>query len=120
MSGGDIISYAGGIVLLVGALFGLTAAIGVVRLPDLLTRMHAASKAGAVGAGLILISVAMLGQDSGVAVRAILGIIFLLLTTPVAAHLLAKASMKSDLLDGADNVIDDLRSTNEKNKAGRI
>lgn len=117
MSGADIVSYAGGVILVLGALFGLTAAIGVVRLPDLLTRMHAASKAGAVGAGLILISVAMLGQDAGVAVRAILGIIFLLLTTPVASHLLARASLKSDLLNGAEDVIDDLHSTNEKNRA---
>lgn len=113
----DIVTYAGGIILVLGAFFGLTAAIGVLRLPDLLTRMHAASKAGAVGAGLILISVAMLGQDFGVAVRSILGIVFLLLTTPVAAHLLAKASHQSGPQNGPENVIDDLRSTIEKNKS---
>ena len=45
--------------MLVGAVFTLLAAIGIVRLPDLYTRMHAASKAGSVGAGFILIAVAL-------------------------------------------------------------
>ena len=51
--------YVGGVVLVLGAVFTLLAAVGVVRLPDLYTRMHAASKAGAVGGGLILIAVAV-------------------------------------------------------------
>jgi multicomponent Na+:H+ antiporter subunit G len=50
----DIAIYLGSALLLLGALFSLIAAIGVLRLPDLYTRMHAASKAGAVGGGLIL------------------------------------------------------------------
>jgi multicomponent Na+:H+ antiporter subunit G len=87
--------YAGCVLLLIGALFSLLAAIGIVRLPDLLTRMHAASKAGAVGGGMILLAVPLVTLDGSVALRAILGVMFLLLTTPVAAHLLARASLKS-------------------------
>lgn len=81
--------------LLLGSVFSLLAAIGVIRLPDLYTRMHAASKAGALGGGLILLAIALMSHDSAVAIRAVIGIIFLLLTTPVAAHLLAKASLSS-------------------------
>ncbi len=88
----DLALYLGAIALVLGAFFALVAAIGVLRLPDLFTRMHAASKAGAVGGGLILLAVALVCFDAGVAVRAILGIAFLLLTTPVAAHLLARVS----------------------------
>ncbi len=44
------------LLLLVGALFALAAAIGLVRLPDLYTRMHSASKAGTVGSGLLLLA----------------------------------------------------------------
>lgn len=88
----DVAIYTGCIVLILGAAFSLIATIGVLRLPDLYTRMHAASKAGAVGGGLILLAVALVCFDSGVALRAIVGIAFLLITTPVGAHLLARAN----------------------------
>ena len=88
----DIIVFFSCILLLVGSTFTFLAALGVLRLPDLYTRMHAASKAGVVGGGLILLAVALMSQDASVAIRAIIGIAFLLLTTPVSAHLLAKAS----------------------------
>lgn len=107
--------YAGGIVLVLGAAFTLLAAIGVVRLPDLYTRMHAASKAGAVGGGLILVAVAVVSQDAAVATRAIIGVAFLLLTTPVSAHLLARASYLSGYRPGNQTLIDDLASNNEQN-----
>jgi multicomponent Na+:H+ antiporter subunit G len=83
------------ILLLVGSVFTFLAALGVLRLPDVYTRMHAASKAGVVGGGLVLLAVALMSQDAAVAIRAIIGIVFLLLTTPVSAHLLAKASLSS-------------------------
>ena len=52
----DILDWLSAAMILGGAFFTLAAAIGLVRLPDLFTRMHAASKAGAVGAGLFLIA----------------------------------------------------------------
>src|SRR5690606_16128275 len=80
------------LVIVIGSLFVLLATVGLLRLPDLYTRMHAASKAGIVGAGLILLAVAMVSLDGAVALRALLGVIFLALTTPVSAHLLARAA----------------------------
>ena len=105
--------YLGGTLLVLGAAFTLLAAIGVVRLPDLYTRMHAASKAGAVGGGLILLAVAVLSQDAAVSVRAIIGVMFVLLTTPVAAHLLARASYLTGYRPCNDTVIDDIAQRNE-------
>lgn len=84
--------YVGSVVLVLGAAFSLVASVGVLRLPDLLTRMHAASKAGAVGGGLVLLAVALMSFDAGVALRAVVSIVFLLLTTPLAAHLLARSN----------------------------
>jgi multicomponent Na+:H+ antiporter subunit G len=107
--------YVGGVVLVLGAAFTLLAAVGVVRLPDLYTRMHAASKAGAVGGGLILIAVAVLSQDAAVAIRAIVGVIFLLLTTPVSAHLLARASYLSGYRPCNETVVDELASNKDQN-----
>lgn len=113
----DITIYAGCIVMLLGAGFSLIAAIGVVRLPDLYTRMHAASKAGAVGGGLILLSVALLSFDVAVALRAIIGLVFLLLTTPVSAHLLARASYRTTDQSHVRMVVDDLKSKPSQNSA---
>lgn len=106
----SIATYAGCLLLLLGALFSLIAAIGVVRLPDLLTRMHAASKAGPVGAGLVLLAVAVVSGDVGVALRAVVGFAFILMTTPVAAHLLARASYRTSDQLSKILVADELKS----------
>ena len=113
----DLVTYAGCLLVLLGALFSLVAAIGVVRLPDLYTRMHAASKAGPVGGGLILLSVALLSFDVGVALRATIGFVFLLLTTPVGAHLLARASYRTTDQSRMKMVVDDLKSKTSPNSA---
>jgi multicomponent Na+:H+ antiporter subunit G len=74
---------------LVGAAFTLLAAIGLVRLPHTLWRMHAAAKAGTLGAGLLLIAVALATPPSA-ASRAVAAAAFLVITAPVAAHVLAR------------------------------
>jgi multicomponent Na+:H+ antiporter subunit G len=111
----ELARYAGALLLLAGALFGLIAAIGVLRLPDLYTRLHAASKAGAVGGGLILLAVALVSFDGAIALRALIGIVFLLMTTPVSAHLLARVHYKSGGLPTQMTVSNDLSGINKVN-----
>jgi len=91
----EIFAWIAAVAIVAGGVFGLLAGIGVLRLPDLYTRMHAASKAGLVGAGLTLVGIAIVAADSSIVLRAILGIVFLALTTPVSAHLLARAAIKA-------------------------
>jgi len=81
--------------LVAGSAFALTAAIGINRFPDLFTRMHAASKAGTVGSSLLLFAAGLYSWDVAVFLRALAGIAFLILTAPVAAHLLARAAKGS-------------------------
>ncbi len=88
----EYLMYIAGGLMVLGALFSLLAAVGLLRLPDLYLRMHAASKAGTMGAGLLLASVACVAFDVSVVLRALAGFVFLLLTAPVGAHLLAKAA----------------------------
>ncbi len=78
--------------LVLGSLFSFVAALGMLRLPDTVMRMHAATKAGALGAGLILIGEAIFFAELGIALRALAAITFLLLTAPVAAHLIGRAA----------------------------
>lgn len=85
------------IILIIGSLFCLVAALGMLRLPDTLMRMHAATKAGTLGGGLILVAVAVFYHEIGITLRALAAILFLLLTAPVAAHLIGRAAYHSGI-----------------------
>ena len=78
--------------LIIGSIFCLVAAVGMLRLPDTLIRMHAATKAGTLGAGFILAAEAVVAAELGTTLKAIAAIVFLLLTAPVAAHLIGRAA----------------------------
>lgn len=80
------------ILLLAGSLFCLLGAIGIIRMPDLFTRLQAATKTGTLGVGFILVGTAIYYGDLGISVRAILVIFFLFMTAPVAAHVIARAA----------------------------
>lgn len=86
------LSILAGLLILVGSAFAAIAALGLLRLPDIYTRMHAASKAGAVGSGMALLALALVSDSGAEALRAIAAIAFFLLTAPLSAHLLAKAA----------------------------
>lgn len=81
-----------GLLLLLGAFFIAVSAIGVLRLPDVFMRMHAATKAGTLGAGLVLIAAALLFGTLSVTVKALVVFLFLLFTAPVGAHVLGRAA----------------------------
>lgn len=86
------------VLVLLGGAFMFVAALGVVRMPDLPMRMHAATKAGTLGAGLVLLAVAVVYSDAGVTVRAVATIAFLFLTAPVSAHVVGRAATASGAL----------------------
>ncbi len=89
---------AASVLVLFGGAFMLVAALGVVRMPDLPMRMHAATKAGTLGAGLILLAVAVVYSDLGVTVRALATVAFLFLTAPISAHVIGRAAVASGQL----------------------
>ena len=80
-----------GVLILVGAIFSLVAGIGLFRLPDVYLRMHAATKAGTLGAGLMLLAAGVHSQELEVFAWILSGIIFLMITAPIGAHLLGRA-----------------------------
>jgi multicomponent Na+:H+ antiporter subunit G len=86
-----------GALLITGGLFAFVAALGILRLPDAIIRMHAATKAGTLGCGLIFAAVAVDRLETGTTLRAGAAIVFLLLTAPVAAHLIGRAAYKSGI-----------------------
>jgi multicomponent Na+:H+ antiporter subunit G len=79
------------VLLVLGTLFTMLAGIGVVRLPDTYARLSGTSKAAPFGIGLVLAGAAVQARDGSFAVLAAAAALFLALTTPIAAHVLARA-----------------------------
>jgi len=103
--------------LIVGSLFCLVAAVGMLRLPDTLIRMHAATKAGTLGTGFILAAEAVAADDLGTTIKAAAVIVFLLLTAPVAAHLIGRAAYHRGVQLFGKTWIDELDHTMKNKQA---
>ncbi|MCL2437238.1 MAG: monovalent cation/H(+) antiporter subunit G [Clostridiales bacterium] len=82
------------VLLLLGFFLIATAVIGVLRFPDFYSRLHAASKVDSLGVALTLTGLAVYNGLSLVSVKLMLIVLFVLLTNPLAAHLLAKAAYR--------------------------
>jgi multicomponent Na+:H+ antiporter subunit G len=78
--------------LVFGALWMLIAALGVLRMPDLFSRMQASSKAGTLGIGTLMLAVTIHFAHLQAGAHAVLIIAFFFLTAPVAAHMIARAA----------------------------
>lgn len=92
-----------------GAAFALLAALGVLRMPDVFTRMQASTKASTLGLGCLLVGAALQLGDFASVIRAVSIIAFVLLTTPVAAHVIARASYLADVPLWDGTVLDERR-----------
>lgn len=97
------------ILMLFGASLMLVAAIGINRMPDVFTRMHAATKTSTLGAGSMFLAVAIFYGEIGIATRSLLVIAFLFLTIPVSAHMIARAAYFVGTPMWEGTVIDELR-----------
>lgn len=110
----DIVS---GVLLLSGTFLCLVAGLGIMRLPDVFARMHAATKAATLG--LMLISIAALFQvrDAGEIVALVLIVVVQFLTSPVAAHMVGRAAYRAGGLLSEDTVVDELAGRTDTSAA---
>ena len=104
MSWTAALDVTGAVLALLGCLLSLVAGIGLVRLPDLLTRMHAATKPQVLGLVLVTGGLALVLRDGSTTLLLGLVVVAQLLTIPVASHMVARASwrggqVRHDLLD---------------------
>lgn len=95
--------------MFLGATLMLLAALGITRMPDLYSRMQAATKAGILGVGFMLLAVAVHFGEIGVTTQALLVVAFFFLTSPVAAHIIARAAYLSKVPLWEGTVWDELR-----------
>ncbi|MBD3640707.1 MAG: Na+/H+ antiporter subunit G [Marinobacter sp.] len=87
--------YAIAFLLLLGGAFTLIGAIGLARLPDFFTRLHGPTKATTLGVGAIMLSsvIYFSARGEGIGISEVLITVFLFMTAPVSANILAKAAM---------------------------
>ncbi|SFS15284.1 multisubunit sodium/proton antiporter, MrpG subunit [Agrococcus baldri] len=102
-----VLDVLGSVMILIGAGFTLTAAIGLVRLPDVLNRMHAASKPQTLGFLLLCSGLAIVLRDPGATTMLILAAGMQLVTAPVATQMMGKAAYRTGQFRSDIVVVDD-------------
>jgi multicomponent Na+:H+ antiporter subunit G len=106
MNGTEIIT---GIFLIVGIFFILTGTVGLLRLPDLYNRMHAPTKATTLGVSSVILGAVVhfygILPDAGF--KELLAIVFIFLTAPVSAHMLAKAAYHANIPLWEGTIVDE-------------
>lgn len=104
------------ILILTGTIFSFLSAIGIIRLPDVYTRSHAASKSSTLGVLFTLFGAFLffLFADNFFSIRLLLGIFFVFLTAPISAHVICRAAYRSSVEMSSTSVRDDLKGALRK------
>lgn len=101
-----MINIAGYILICVGLFFDLCGCIGLVRFPDVYNRLQASTKCVTLGTILLLFGVAILGDHGAMAAKAIICAVFIMITSPTAAHAIAKGAYTSGVPLWEGSVVD--------------
>ncbi len=99
----DIIGY---ILIIIGILFDVFGCIGLVRLPDVYNRLQASTKCVTLGTIMLLVGVALAGASGPISAKAIICAVFILITSPTAAHAIAKGAYASGVKLWENSVTD--------------
>ena len=113
MTGEGMLDVAGAVLILIGASFTLTAAVGLVRLPDVLNRMHAASKPQSLGFLLLCAGLMLVLRDPGATTLLLLASAMQLVTAPVATQMMGKAAYRTGQFRSDIVVVDDRTPSQE-------
>lgn len=108
MSWSDLADVVAAVCLLLGALLTLIAAIGILRLPDVLTRMHAATKPQVLGLMLVLLGLALMLRDVRSLGLLAMVALFQLITSPIASHMVGRAAFRAGQVREDLLVVDEL------------
>lgn len=103
--------------LVIGALLIFIAAIGLLRMPDLFTRMSCNAKAATFGISILLLALALYFRELDVSSRALATIGFIVLTTPVAAHRIGQVAYREGVVLWEETVVDEMEVERRKNAA---
>lgn len=107
----DLADGAAAVCLVIGALLAVIAAIGVLRFPDVLTRMHSATKPQVLGLLLILIGLGLRLREPSTIGLLVLVAVFQLATAPIASHMVGRSSFRAGQVRRDLLVVDELSET---------
>jgi multicomponent Na+:H+ antiporter subunit G len=108
MSWAAVADVAAAVCLLTGALLTLIAAVGILRFPDVLSRMHSATKPQVLGLLLVLVGLGFRLRDVGSVGILLLVALFQLVTSPIASHMVGRASFRAGQVRQDLLVVDEL------------
>lgn len=103
-----IADFVEGVLVVIGCIFMLLAAVGILRMPDLYTRLQVTSKASVFGMTCILSATALHFVEPAVTARAVVIVAFAVLTMPVATHMLARAGYTTNVPLSNETVVNEL------------
>ena len=107
----DIIGY---ILIIIGILFDIFGCIGLVRFPDVYNRLQASTKCVTLGTILLLVGVAVISGLGPTSTKAIICAVFILITSPTAAHAIAKGAHASGVPLWENSVVDKYAEESKK------
>ncbi|CAH0344620.1 monovalent cation/H(+) antiporter subunit G [Bacillus sp. CECT 9360] len=112
----EIFKFISGAFILLGAFLSLVSAFGIIRLPDVYTRNHAASKTSTLGIMSLLTGtfIFFFVEHGHFNSRILLGIFFIFMTAPVAGHLISRAAYNTDVKLWDQSVEDDLKESRDR------
>ncbi|MBN2110916.1 MAG: monovalent cation/H(+) antiporter subunit G [Methanosarcinaceae archaeon] len=113
---GIVLEVLSNVFLVVGLLFVFLGMLGLVRLPDVYNRLHTTTKIGTLGAFGVMLSILMKVGFSPIGVKAITVGMFLLLTAPIAAHMISRAAHRHGVGLCDESVIDEYGKVNTLKK----
>ncbi len=113
-------SYIGIVIICIGMVFNLIGCIGLVRLPDIYNRLQAATKCVTMGTCMVLLGTIVLLPDISYILKGVLCGIFVLITSPTAAHALARAAHASGIKLWEKSVVDKYEEDKEPGIVHRI
>ena len=113
----SVLDLAAAVCLLLGALLSLAAGVGLVRFPDALSRLHAATKPQVLGLIFIVIAIALSARSLSVLLALVPVVVFQMLTAPIAAHMIGRAGYRTKNFRRELLVVDELEEAVERASA---
>ncbi|HEY9493308.1 MAG TPA: monovalent cation/H(+) antiporter subunit G [Intrasporangium sp.] len=117
MSWSSVLDIAGGVCLLLGAALCLAGAVGLVRFPDTLSRLHAVTKPQSLGLVLVLVGLALTLRSWAAATTLLIAAAAQFFTSPVSAHLVGRTAYRNGRVDRRNLDVDELSEALERSES---
>lgn len=121
MTWDTLLDIAAGVCLLLGALLSLAAGVGLVRFPDVLSRMHASTKPQILGLIFVIAAIALAARSWSTVLALVPVLVLQMLTAPISAHMIGRAGYRTGNFDAEHILTDELQPAVERasRRAGR-